>query len=774
MKIRKSRVKLSEEDRNALESLNLGAYHSASKDKPQPGEQSGENIPTKQNFGDTSIKHSDISPDRRKIEELVDTAFQESCSAVKTVISQHEGAPNRADAYYDIDLSGDWKRRRMDATIKYSPKIREMFGDLYPENNLEENMACLNSAPVSTYDYLDCQYHIVLGAAIFILDELKKNGRIYKAFSYFPDSPFQIDEADMPNLYDPCNSDEVLRSVVYILQGRNREKYEWPPEKRPRYLADGWAASGEGSAEEMEEALPARKRYHGIMNLLDQSVKDRAARYFEEKLWEWLGLFFKCENRCCKKLKRVSEQLEQIVRQRDIIIRKQEASLNRKKTVNTSGAQSAAFRWNGPFADGRLAMENELQELLEVEERLEKIRANFEKYSEKHSNLKAVAYCSSSMTLEKLEQYMDKESARLLYGFTVEKPYELCFGLLYLLDSGSDLPWLYYPGLAVTAAAGAKLPWGCVEYDEEQDEAWPMFGDKNGSIADTEENITGYPDWDALDETSEAVGVGHKDSVRMNLSQIVYALTGAIMPRDQRRYDNAREKLLAYGMGEEKTNHLIDCIRILGESQRMSRNWDLDMHTDDWSREDTEEPDHSSENLEEKNAALQEANTALKKEIERLKSALYETHREAKEGHKRYDMLLQETQNEHKELIDLRELVFNNSRDREEQVKIEQLQQDIVYPYKVKKKIVVFGGHDAWLKVIRSMLEGVRFIDADMLPNTGIIKNADTVWLQTNYMSHSGFYKIINTVRTYNVPIRYFRYNSAEKCAEQIVMDDRE
>lgn len=30
-----------------------------------------------------------------------------------------------------------------------------------------------------------------------------------------------------------------------------------------------------------------------------------------------------------------------------------------------------------------------------------------------------------------------------------------------------------------------------------------------------------------------------------------------------------------------RINHLIDCIRILGESQRMSRNWDLDMQMDE-------------------------------------------------------------------------------------------------------------------------------------------------------------------------------------------------
>lgn len=35
------------------------------------------------------------------------------------------------------------------------------------------------------------------------------------------------------------------------------------------------------------------------------------------------------------------------------------------------------------------------------------------------------------------------------------------------------------------------------------------------------------------------------------------------------------------------------------------------------------------------------------------------------------------------------------------------------------------------------------------------------------------YYKIIDIVRKYNKPIRYFAYASATKCAEQVVAEDR-
>lgn len=39
-------------------------------------------------------------------------------------------------------------------------------------------------------------------------------------------------------------------------------------------------------------------------------------------------------------------------------------------------------------------------------------------------------------------------------------------------------------------------------------------------------------------------------------------------------------------------------------------------------------------------------------------------------------------------------------------------------------------------------------------------------------ISHSAYYKIMDTVRTHNIPVHYFSYASAEKCAEQLELFD--
>lgn len=68
------------------------------------------------------------------------------------------------------------------------------------------------------------------------------------------------------------------------------------------------------------------------------------------------------------------------------------------------------------------------------------------------------------------------------------------------------------------------------------------------------------------------------------------------------------------------------------------------------------------------------------------------------------------------------------------------------------------------------MIPDVKFVDG--VPSTEQIKGAEIVWLQTNYLSHKAFYKIIDIVRSKNIPLRYFTSASATKCAEQVVDAD--
>lgn len=94
--------------------------------------------------------------------------------------------------------------------------------------------------------------------------------------------------------------------------------------------------------------------------------------------------------------------------------------------------------------------------------------------------------------------------------------------------------------------------------------------------------------------------------------------------------------------------------------------------------------------------------------------------------------------------------------------------------YEVKGQTVVFGGHESWLKQIRGMTAGnIRFVPLDQVFDPSIIRNAVTVWIQGNRLSHKQYYRIMNIARANGIPVRYFTCSSAARCLEQIRAADR-
>ena len=96
----------------------------------------------------------------------------------------------------------------------------------------------------------------------------------------------------------------------------------------------------------------------------------------------------------------------------------------------------------------------------------------------------------------------------------------------------------------------------------------------------------------------------------------------------------------------------------------------------------------------------------------------------------------------------------------------------IQLPYTTKQRVVIFGGHATWLKAIKPMLPNVKFIDPYTKPDANLIRHADVVWMQTNAMPHSFYGKIMEIVRQRKIPVKYFAYASADKCAKQLAEDD--
>lgn len=170
-------------------------------------------------------------------------------------------------------------------------------------------------------------------------------------------------------------------------------------------------------------------------------------------------------------------------------------------------------------------------------------------------------------------------------------------------------------------------------------------------------------------------------------------------------------------------------------------------------------------------ADLAAENERLQKELAQLheqsKKQLYDVGRENRELKEQLRIAVREKEENVQELADLREIVFNRQFEQEE---VEDTK--IALPCRTKLRAVVFGGHDSWLREIKFKLPDVRFYGAT-LSSPDVIRKADVVWIQTNAIAHKSFYGIIDLCRRYNKKVRYFKYASATKCAEQVVEDER-
>lgn len=182
----------------------------------------------------------------------------------------------------------------------------------------------------------------------------------------------------------------------------------------------------------------------------------------------------------------------------------------------------------------------------------------------------------------------------------------------------------------------------------------------------------------------------------------------------------------------------------------------------------TENPEEGEEKELTEDLSAREAELA--RQLKESRQTIHETERTVRRLKERLQEAETESMRDCAELSRLRETLYL-LRSKDEQPE-EESEEEIQFPFQTKQRIAAFGGYDAWRKAIRPMLPGVRFFDREAKPDINTIKSADVVWIQANAMSHTLYYSVINTARKENIPVRYFGYSSARKCAEQLVMDE--
>ena len=408
------------------------------------------------------------------------------------------------------------------------------------------------------------------------------------------------------------------------------------------------------------------------------------------------------------------------------------------------------------------------------------------------------------MTKEYCAKECGEDVASLLQELEISDPYELCFALLYLFDDPQrraapctedridvfELPWLYGAGTSFMQLVTQALPWTFEEYEEEYDPVWSPDDEDEEQLSFLQTKNTAPSSQKPILPNFYERRFLSDDDIKRNLAQLIYEETGCVPPRNMEKYAGIVKELRGKGARAKDLPVLLSLITLSGYAQRQHQalNLDQDPLTEkllsedkgDQGNTDSNAPNQSAskkdrtkeelldqvEDLQEQAAQYQELN-------KRLRTAVHDLEQKTR----RIEKVLNDTnaaaEMERRELADLRELIFNKENGAEEET--EEEIQDAAFPYEVQQDTLIFGGHQTWLRAIRQLLKGnIRFIDKDLNFDVGIVRHADRIWIQTNALSHTQYYRIVDTARTFHKPVRYFAYASALKCARQVAESDTE
>ena len=350
-----------------------------------------------------------------------------------------------------------------------------------------------------------------------------------------------------------------------------------------------------------------------------------------------------------------------------------------------------------------------------------------------------------------------RRSSDLLHEFQIADPYAISAAYLFLEKDGDVLANMNILTVNIMGCAVRTMPW-CIKevysygipFEEAVSDHTPRYPYSPCKNADEE----------GLPESSITVGD------LLSEEQLFYLATGYILPRNQRPSSRLKKWFEEQGVPAERAEGLAWGAWITGcfYDAQMQEPQPID-ESDELMTENPEEGEEK-----ELTEDLSDREAELARQLKESRQTIHETERTVRRLKERLQEAETESMRDCAELSRLRETLYL-LRSKDEQPE-EESEEEIQFPFQTKQRIAAFGGYDAWRKAIRPMLPRVRFFDREAKPDINTIKSADVVWIQANAMSHTLYYSVINTARKENIPVRYFGYSSARKCAEQLVMDE--
>ena len=331
-----------------------------------------------------------------------------------------------------IDVTGDndkgflqspYGERRQKAILSSLDRAEAEFKG-FGLRSIVESFTQNELSPFNNYNHIDSDMDLRIGAALWILDKLRASGKLHDAYEFLPDTAGNPDVWYLPtDFHHPCYDNDLIQSVMYVITNRYGERSEVLTAENARGKEPG-------------------ETWRQLLDLLPEDEVQAACEVFKTKIWE-------LATRNMKGQAYYDKAITQIMRQ----IQYSQAAVKTGPLM----APQAGPMVKDPFAQGMAGLP-QLGGMSSMggfgsPDAFDFARRGEELIEKDHDYTRNFDLFLLMDKKQIRRETGSREVAEALEGFRIEDPYELCFALFYLLDTGDDAPWLMRSGCALMFCA---------------------------------------------------------------------------------------------------------------------------------------------------------------------------------------------------------------------------------------------------------------------------------------------------------------------------------
>lgn len=683
------------------------------------------------------------------------------CATMDELFKDDYGPP---EGYSPENRSSVIMNRRKEAVLQLSKEAAERFRSKYPNVDIEETFLKLCLIPCCDHiDGIGTGNNVLLAAVKWMLDELRRAGRLEDALPLIMDCGEKLSYKDMiPDVHFPDYNDTVVCNLAYLVCCRNIDKAQ---SKAVGRIIDEGAALHRPILEQETLTRPIsemtyRERFDAVMKMIPHRTKRLAEKHFEELIWKQFALCLQGINKYRgKELEIIDKIITAIEANKrcmneilELCDRKCQRDTVFKKHIMQMHDVSSIF---DDLNDNEMHNRGDIEVFEDKREKLEKLGKEIDDLFGKAEETEQAQNFIIAYPMWNIAYYLgyrlDKATMDMINSIRILDPYEICFAALSFVDQNSDLAWLYNFPLVILKKVVMNLPWAVNRGYGEYFKKHYKLSKKTDKTMHTQLFSAPLDVVKIIDYNSE---------ITMNIAQMIYSMTGIVVPRNIRGINDIKSTLMKNGVPAEEAalweSYVALCCALgINKQEAVIA---------------TEKSKAIADEDERKQILIKN----LENEKEKLKIKLSELEERVGSCYAKLREQGQRLKETEEALAKERETVNNlrNQADRQSDAVAVDEKCNIDYPYTPKNRVLIVGGDVGWVNSMKKYIQGVVYIDTDQKIKPNDITSCDLLWLQANIMSHKMYKAVIDVARRNNKRVMYFTCLGAKMCADQVVKED--